>query len=79
MDTVKAIAFLVLCAVLAGMAVLNSGCEYQTKTERRVAFFYKSEDGGNVTKSRDVGSFTQTRPKGNKVDRFFYRIKDMTK
>ena len=43
------------------------GCEYQTKTERRVAFFYKNENDGDVHKSRDIGSFVQERP-GNKVD-----------
>ena len=43
------------------------GCEYQTNTERRVAFFWKSENGGDVHKSRDIGSFTQDRA-GNKTD-----------
>ena len=79
MKSVKAISFLILLSTLLGLALASGGCEYQTKTERRVAFFYKSEDGGNVTKSRDIGSFTQNRHKGNKVDRFFYRIKDMSK
>ena len=47
--------------------LILSGCEYQTRTERRVALFYKSENGGDVSKSRDIGSFVQDR-KGNKVD-----------
>ena len=53
--------------LLAILGTIISGCEYQTKTERRVAFFYKTENGGEVHKSRDIGSFVQKRP-GNKTD-----------
>ena len=56
----KLFAMCIICTVLAG-------CEYQTNTERRVAFFWKSENGGDVSKSRDIGSFTQDRA-GNKTD-----------
>ena len=53
--------------LIAALVSLLMGCEYQTKTERRVALFWKDENGGEVSKSRDIGSFTQSR-KGNKVD-----------
>ena len=58
---------LMITAVI--VASLLSGCEYQTKTERRVALFWKSENDGDVSKSRDISSFTQERS-GNKVDKW---------
>ena len=53
------IAAAILC-MLFGVSLI-SGCEYQTKTERRIALFYKSENNGDVGKSRDIGSFTHKR------------------
>ena len=64
---------MIIVLVFAGAFL--QGCEYQTKTERRVAFFYKSENGGDVGKSRDIGSFTHKR-NGNVVDRWFYKHVD---
>jgi hypothetical protein len=64
---------LMLMAVLAVFVVMTTGCEYQSKTERRIAWFYKSENDGQVHKSRDIGNSTQNRHHGNKVDRFLRR------
>jgi|GEM_PF-4704069 len=61
--------------LIASLAVILGGCEYQTKTERRVAFFYKTENGGEVSKSRDIGSFVQKRP-GNKTDEMLRKFFD---
>ena len=59
-----------LIMVLIFIGSLLQGCEYQTETKRRVALFYKSENGGEVSKSRDIGSFTHKR---NAVDRWLYK------
>jgi hypothetical protein len=71
---------LTLIAVLLSLTVLQYGCEYQSKTERRVAFFYKDENGGDIHKSRDIGNSTQKRRRGNKVDHWLRRnISDQIK
>ena len=73
MDTLKAIAFFTLAALMFGLAIGSSGCEYHTKTERRVAFFRKGENNNHVASSRDIGSFTQDRQR-NKLDRALYKF-----
>ena len=50
-----------LIMVLIFVGSLIQGCEYQTETKRRVALFYKSENDGEVSKSRDIGSFSHKR------------------
>jgi hypothetical protein len=68
---------LMIMLILAVAVIAASGCEYQTVTHRRVALFYKSENNGDVSKSRDVSSFTHRRS-GNKTDkalRKFFKTK----
>ena len=68
---------LMIMLMLAVAVIAVSGCEYQTVTHRRVALFYKSENNGEVSKSRDIGSFTHHRS-GNKTDeamRKFFKTK----
>ena len=57
---------------------LSQGCEYQTKSERRVAFFWKSENNGDIHKSRNIESFTHKRS-GNKTDQWLRKQKDKLK
>ena len=52
-----------------------TGCEYHTKTERRIAFFRKGENNGETYKSRDIGSFVQDR-QGNKTDEMLRKFFD---
>lgn len=54
------------------------GCEYQTETQRRIAFFYKTENGGKVSDSRDISSFTHKRS-GNKTDQWLRKQADKLK
>ena len=51
---------------------LTQGCEYQTVTHRRIAIFRKGENNGDVSKSRDISSFTHKR-KGNAVDKWLFK------
>ena len=69
---------LVALAVLAVVAL--TGCEYQTKTERRVAWFWKGENGGNIHRSRDINSSFRGNRSGNVVDEWLRRnISDQVK
>ena len=65
--------------ILIFIGSLLPGCEYQTETKRRIAIFYAGENDGEVSKSRDIGSFThvredETTKKGrNAVDKWLYK------
>ena len=56
MNTVKAISFLILLAVLFSLALGSSGCQLDVQGPSMSAkVFYKSENGGDIHKSRGSG------------------------
>jgi hypothetical protein len=64
---------LTLIAAIIVAVLTITGCEYQTKTERRIAWFWKGENGGDVYRSRDVNSSFRGKRSGNVVDEWLRR------